>query len=54
MKSGILQCMEIRSATKDFSVETGEGSKSGKEILEQLSKTGKFVFHGSPQKLENL
>lgn len=38
----------------DILIETEENFQSGKETLEQLSKTGEFVFHGSPQKLEKL
>lgn len=38
----------------DCSVEVGESSLNGKELLEALSRTGEFVFHGSPQKLDKL
>lgn len=38
----------------DYLAETEKSSPSSKELLEQLQKTGEFVFHGSPQKLDQL
>ena len=38
----------------DNLVEIEKDPQSGREMLEQLAKTGDFVFHGSPDKLERL